>query len=264
MASWGPVLGWTCLLIASLAPASCSKVGGSGSGESFPAALRVDVRGRVRVPVRDLYLALRRRRCLWRRCGGRDLHGDRELHRSGRRMLHRLHDHERLRGARQRLCLRGRELLAAGAPCSYSVDGTCNCGGPTIDLRGAYCNPTSEVGPGGEWQELFALDGESPCTFETCDYEWHVTPDGQIQMRKLGVESSATLASEDLAELDLVINGPVFRRDVDNVVCPESARTVSYGLVLPEGTHLMGVECFIDGNPENNPYQRIWAVLQKY
>ena len=102
------------------------------------------------------------------------------------------------------------------------------------------------------------------CEFGSCQYEWHITPDGNVQMLKLGVESSSTLTSDDRAELQLVINGPDFRHDIDIVACPQEGREVTYALVLPGTTHLMGVACFIDGNPENNPYQRIWTVLQKY
>ena len=111
---------------------------------------------------------------------------------------------------------------------------------------------------------LEAYDNVGPCASGACQYEWHVTPDGNVQMLKLGVESSAMLTSDDLAELELVINGPELRRDIDRVACPQEDREVIFGLVLPGSTSLMGVGCFIDGNPESNPYQRIWTVLQKY
>jgi hypothetical protein len=149
------------------------------------------------------------------------------------------------------------------AQCSYAANGECNCGGPTIDLSGAFCNPTVDAGPGGAWEELIVLDDVLPCTLDTCAYEWHVAPDGEIQMRKLGVDSTATLTSGDLAEIELVINGPDLRYELEWGACPAENREVTFGLVLPEQTVLNSAAGCIEGDP-NNPYHRIWTVLQKY
>jgi hypothetical protein len=148
--------------------------------------------------------------------------------------------------------------------CSYSTDNICNCSGPTIDLSGAFCNPTSEVGPGGEWQELNVVRDSGMCVPDACRYEWHVTPDGEVQMRKLGVESSATLSAGDLLELDAVIDGPELRRDLQGRQCVIEDLDIDFELVLPSETQLQNVAGCVEQDPDTDVYARVWQILQRY
>ncbi len=146
--------------------------------------------------------------------------------------------------------------------CSYSSEGICNCSGPTIDLSGAFCNPTNEVGPGGEWQELNVVDDCSMCVDSVNDFEWHVTADGNIAVLKEGAESSATLSPDDLAALELLIDGPELRSALlhPDPNCVVEDRDITIELALPDRT----LQATVTGCLEDNGYQSVLEIVQKY
>ena len=148
--------------------------------------------------------------------------------------------------------------------CTYSVEGVCNCGGPSIDLPGAFCNSTSETGPGGEWQSFHVTREVGPCELNCLD-EWAITPDGAVATMKGDEVLALTLEDEDKELLAQLIDGPELRRRLrDDEPCVAEDLTITFSLDLPDQLLTQEVTSCLPEGDSNDVYAQLWQMVQKY
>jgi hypothetical protein len=160
------------------------------------------------------------------------------------------------------------EQCRSTSSCSYTGDGTCQCGGPDPCINAHFCNPTADYGPGGQWTALEFTQASGPCpTPGGCTSTWRLTPDGNLAISRNGTPSTATVDASQLQTIVGFIDGPDLRRALrDGLQCDQPPTDVGWQLKLELGAQTLQQDatgCMTTG-PTGNIAQQIFDYIKNY